>query len=35
MNTVKHSAAAAVEITMQMSFGLAVMFVRGGSMGSV
>ena len=34
MNTVKHSVAAVVKITMQMSFGSAVMFVKGGSMES-
>lgn len=35
MNIVKHFVAAVVEITTQMSFGLAVTSVRGGSMGSV
>ena len=35
MNTAKHFVAAVGEIIMQMSFGLVVTFVRGGSMGSV
>ena len=35
MSTVKPSAEAAAEITMQMNFGLAATYARGGSMASV
>ena len=34
MSTVKPSAVAVAEITMQMNSGLAVIYVRGGSMGN-
>lgn len=34
-STVKHFAGAAAVITMPMSFGLVVIYVRGGTMGNV
>lgn len=34
MSTVKPFAGAAVETTMQMNFGLAVIYAKGGTMGS-
>lgn len=35
MSTVKPFVGAVAEITMQMNFGLAAIYVRGGSMGNV